>query len=790
MKREVGVRLRFHPAGFRFLMFRSAALLAFCAVLTAPASVAAQTALATVIAPSSNAVDELPAGFEGPPAPVLPQTVSRDDAGHVVVRAIRLTSPFRLDGKLDEAVYGENTPASDFLQTEPTQGAPATEKTEIWVFFDDKNIYIGGRMWETQPERMVVNEMRKDSPNAFQNESLTVVLDTFYDRRNGVGFLINPIGGRQDGQVTNERWNRDWNTIFDFGVGTFDGGWTAELAIPFKSLRYRPGASQLWGLNARRVNKWKNETSHLVDTGTAIATGAVYRMSRAATVVGLEVPSGAKNIDIKPYATSNLTTDRNARPSIANDIGADAGVDVKYGVTQNLTADFTYNTDFAQVEADEQQVNLTRFSLFFPEKRDFFLENPGLFAFGGVTVNNGQPSSEAPMLFYSRRIGLNQGRVVPLNAGARLTGRVGRYAVGLMNIQTGEEDVSQSRSTNFSLVRVKRDLLRKSSIGLIATGRSINTSGSGSNVVYGVDGAFSFFEDVFFDTYWAKTQTTGLSGDDTSYRGAFSYTGDRYGLDLERLSVGSHFNPEVGFVRRYDMRRNLAVARFSPRPRNSKLVRKYVSQGSIDYVENGAGRLETRDSEAQFGLEFQNSDRLTATYNSSYEFLPRPFRIAPGIVLPVNGYNSNKVRLTHSLGNQRVMSGNAFVEHGSFYSGHRTTFGLNGGRLKVTSQFAVEPTYSINTVTLAEGAFTTHLLGSRVTYSMTPLMFASALMQYNSTNHLMSANARLRWEYAPGSELFVVYNEERDTLDGLNAPRFPELANRSFIIKINRLLRF
>ncbi len=771
-------------------MLRIAALFAFCAVLNAPASVAAQTALATVIGPSPNAIDELPAGFEGPPAPVFPETMTRDDSGRVTVRAIRLTAPFGLDGKLDEAVYREMKPASDFIQTEPAEGMPATEKTEMWIMFDDDNIYVGARMWESHPERMVVNEMRKDSPNAFQNESLTIVLDTFYDRRNGVGFLINPIGGRQDGQITNERWNRDWNTVFDFGVGTFDGGWTAELAIPFKSLRYRPGASQLWGLNARRVNKWKNETSHLVDTGKSVTGGAVYRVSLAATVVGLDVPSGSKNIEIKPYATSNLTTDRNARPSFSNDLGADAGIDVKYGVTQNLTADFTYNTDFAQVEADEQQVNLTRFSLFFPEKRDFFLENPGLFAFGGVAVNNGQPSSEAPILFYSRRIGLNQGRVVPLNAGARLTGRVGRYAVGLMNIQTGEETVSQSPSTNFSLVRLKRDVLRKSSIGVIATGRSINASGSGSNAVYGVDGAFSFFENVFFDTYWARTRTTGLSGDDTSYRGALAYGGDRYGLELERLAVGSHFNPEVGFVRRYDMRRSSAQARFSPRPRASTLVRKYNMQGSIDYVENGAGRLETRDSDGQFGIEFQNSDRSTASYISSYEFLPRPFRIAPGVVLPVRGYSSEKVRLSHSLGTQRVMSGNVSAEYGSFYSGHRLAVGLSGGRLKLTSQFAVEPTYSINKVTLAEGAFTTHLLGSRVTYSMTPLMFASALLQYNSTNHLMSANARLRWEYAPGSELFVVYTEERDTLDGIGSPRVPELANRSFIIKINRLLRF
>ena len=759
-------------------------------MLHAPASVAAQTALASAIASPPGGSDELPPGFEGPPAPVFPRTISRDEAGHVVVRAIHLTSPLRLDGKLDEAIYREMQPASDFVQTEPKEGVPATEKTEIWILYDNDNVYVGARMWESHPERMVVNEMRRDSPNVFQNEQFAIVFDTFYDRRNAVGFSINPIGGRQGGLITNEKWNRDWNTVFDFGVGTFDGGWTAELAIPFKSLRYRPGASQIWGMNARRVDKWKNEYSHLAPVPSAGAGSGLYRMSLAATLVGLDVPAGSKNLEIKPYATSDLTTDRHASPRISNDLGGDLGVDVKYGVTQNLTADFTYNTDFAQVEADEQQVNLSRFSLFFPEKREFFLENPGLFAFGGVAVNSGQPTSDAPMLFYSRRVGLNQGRVVPLTAGGRLTGRVGRYAVGLMNIQTGDEAVSHSPSTNFSLVRVKRDLLRKSSIGLIATGRSVTTKGTGSNAVFGVDGAFSFFQNLFFDTYWARTQTTGLSGDDTSYRGALAYAGDRYGVELERLAVGNHFNPEVGFVRRYDMRQSSGALRFSPRPKSSKVVRKYSWQGSINYVENRAGRLETRDDEGRFDIEFQNSDRFTATYVSAYEFLPRPFRIASGIVLPVRGYDSGKIRLAHTLGTQRVMSGTAAVEYGTFYSGHRLATGLSSGRLKVTSQFSLEPTYSINKVDLVEGSFTTHLLGSRIYYSMTPLMFASALLQYNSTNHLMSANARLRWEYAPGSELFVVYNEERDTLGGIGASRYPELANRSFIIKINRLLRF
>src|SRR5688572_3460053 len=200
--------------------------------------------------------DAVPSGVGGPAAPVFPKTLSRDEAGRVVVRAIRPTTPPRPDGALDESVYREMEPASDFVQTEPLADVPATEKTEIWILFDDDNLYVGARMWESHPERMVVNEMRRDSPNVFQNEQFAIVFDTFHDGRNGVGFAINPIGGRQDGQITNERWNRDWNTVFDFGVGSFDGGWTAEFAIPFKSLRYRPGASQLWGMNARRLNKW------------------------------------------------------------------------------------------------------------------------------------------------------------------------------------------------------------------------------------------------------------------------------------------------------------------------------------------------------------------------------------------------------------------------------------------------------------------------------------------------------------------------------------------------------
>jgi hypothetical protein len=578
--------------------------------------------------------------------------------------------------------------------------------------------------------------------------------------------------------------------------GRFEGGWAVEAAIPFKSLRYRPGTAQIWGFNAMRVKRAKNEISTLTRVPPARGQSGFQQAQFAASLVGLEAPGAGANIDIKPYGISSLTTDQLAAPRVLNHPEAEAGLDVKYGVTQGLVADLTVNTDFAQVEADEQQVNLTRFSLFFPEKRDFFLENQGTFSFGGVPINSaggnfaggfiGGGAGDAPIMFYSRRIGLNEGYEVPLNVGGRLTGRAGKYSIGLLNIQTGEEPQTGARDTNFSVVRLKRDVLRRSSIGVLFTNRTKSTVGTGGNQAYGVDGTFAFYENLQINTYWARTDTGGLSGEDnTSYRGQLDYSGDRYTVQLEHLKIGDDFNPEVGFLRRDDMVRDYARFRFSPRPRQRSAIRKYVYDGAIEYIENGAGRLESRERAAEFALEFQNNDRFTLNYTNSFEYLPEPFPIGGGVILPVGSYDFDTFRVGYSLSQQRLLSANLSAEFGTFYNGHKATFSAARGRVPITNQLSVEPTYSINRVTLVEGDFTTHLAGSRVTYSMTPLMFVSALIQFNSGIGAVSTNARFRWEYQPGSELFVVYNEERNTM----TRSFPSLNNRAFIVKINRLFR-
>ena len=764
---------------------RAAAALVLSAVPpAAPAFGAAQTQ-----APASEAL----AGH--PPAPAAPDVITRDAAGRATVRAVRVAEPIRVDGRLDEAVYARVPALSDFIQTDPDEGAPATERTEVWLLFDDDHVYVVSRCWETEPDRLVANEMRRDNVAIVRNDNVAWSFDTFHDHRNGVLFEVNPIGGRIDAQVTNEsQVNLDWNPIWDFAAGRFDGGYVVEAAIPFKSLRYRPGREQTWGFQVRRRNRWKNEVSYLTPVPPAFIDNGHFRSSLSAAVVGLEAPPVSRTLELKPYAIAHLSTDLTAAEPFTNDLGGAGGVDVKYGVTQNLTADFTVNTDFAQVEADEQQINLTRFSLFFPEKREFFLENQGLFTFGGADAGP-FTSGDTPILFYSRRIGLDEGREIPIDAGARLTGRIGAFSVGLLNIRTGADaGVGQAAAVpaaDFSVVRIKRDLLRRSSVGVLATRRSVSARGPGSAETYGVDGAFGFYDALTINTYWAATRAPGAGPDDVSYRAQLDYDADRYGVELERLVVGTDFDPEIGFLRRDDFARSFGALRFSPRPRSIAAVRRLVWEARFDSVSSRAGRLDTELIEGRFAAELENSDRITADYVRSNEYVDRAYGAA-GVEIGVGRYRFQDVAVAYEMGRQRRFSGAVTAQHGGFFGGTKTTVefgagaGFARGRLEVTPRVSIEPSIALNRIALPAARVVTTLVTARTTFTPTPFLFVSALVQYNSAAGDTSANVRLRWEYRPGSELFVVYNEQRDTL----ARRFPRTESRALIVKVNRLFRF
>ena len=746
-----------------------------------------------------------------PPPPVPPATINRDASGRATLRAVRLEEPLRVDGVLDEGVYETTPPLDGFVQQVPNEGAPATERTDAWIFYDDDNVYVAARLWDSAPEsRWVANEMQRDSFQLIQNEYFSAAFDTFYDRRNGFAFMMNPLGGFFDFQITDEgNPNSDWNPVWDSSAGRFDGGWTVEMEIPFKSIRFRPGAAeQLWGLQLGRNIRWKNEVTYLNPVPISGGPGE-FRVSAGATLTGMDVPAGNRVFEVKPYAIGGLATDVNAVPNpIRNQGSGDVGIDVKYGVTENLTADFTYNTDFAQVEVDEQQVNLTRFSLFFPEKRDFFLESRGIFDFGrgaafggGGGPGAGRPTGgggffgggDAPIIFFSRRIGLERdpdtgvSRTVPILGGGRLTGRVGAFSIGALGIGTGSEQTVGADPTTFTVLRISRDILRRSRIGAIYTGRSVSLTSPGSNEVFGADGQFAFYDNVYVNGYYARSRTTDRVGDDASYQGVFTYNGDLVAVQLDHLRVGSNFNPEMGFLRRRDFRRNYATANYAPRPRSIESVRQFTFGGTVDYVETGAGAVETRIAQARFQTEFESSDTVGFDVQNNYEMIVRPFFLAPEVAIDPGHYEFNDFYASYSMGAQRRVSGTWTFQRGGFYDGTITAVGFQRGRVELTPQFSFEPGISINRIELPIGAATIPLVTSRVTYTLTPRMFFGGLIQYNSSNSSLGTNLRLRWEYQPGSELFVVYNDTRNTafLD-----RAPVLENRAFIVKLTRLFRF
>ena len=748
----------------------------------------ATTAPSEEAAPTSTG--SLPAF--SPPAPRAPEVMARDSEGRITLRATRLAEPIVLDGKLDDPIYSRVKSVSGFIQQEPDEGEPASEETEAWIFFDDRNFYVSVRCWDSHPERMIANEMRRDHNNIFRNESIVLVLDTDYDRRNGFYFATNPLGALRDQSVGDEGQNNnaDWNTVWDVGASMDDRGWVFEMAVPFKSLRFKNVGPQVWSFNLRRIVAWKNERTFLAPIAAAHSMSGVFRFSDAATLVGVEVPGSNRNLELKPYALSSLTTNQKADEPFSNDPNADVGFDVKYGLTSGLIGDFTYNTDFAQVEEDQQQINLTRFSLFFPEKRDFFLESQSIFAFGGAATR-GFRGGLTPIMFFSRRIGLTEDGEDPIRVGGRVTGRAGHYRIGALNIQTqGVEEDPLIPATNFSVLRVRRDFLQRSDIGVIATYRNSSfTEGAGSNGVFGFDGNFAFFEALQLNSYYAVSDTPldqgGTTGDNnSSYLGKLDYGGDRYGLILEHLYVGEDFQPELGFLRREAFRRNFVQGRFSPRPRSIEAIRRFVWQADVDRITDTGGRLETRRATAHFRIELDNSDRATVQYNDIFEFLPEEFEISDGVILPIGEYRYQDVRFSYNFGQQQPLPGTISYQKGSFWSGDRDALSFNG-RVEISPKFSIEPRLSLNWVDLPEGDFDTRLVSARVNYTFSPRMVVSSFIQYNSRSDSVSSSVRFRWEYEPGSDLFVVYSEGREDLS-----LTPFLANRTFAVKFTKLFRF
>ena len=690
-----------------------------------------------------------------------------------------------VDGALDEAVYTTVPPVTEFIQQEPHSGEPTTEKTEVWVLFDDKNFYVSGRMWDSEPNRIIANEMRRDAANDIvQNENFSISLDTFNDHRSGYYFMTNPLGAMRDVQFVSERQvNAEFNPVWNPKCSRFAGGWMFEIAIPFKSIRYPGEGLQTWGIQFRRIIRWKQEHTYLTRIPAAIGASGVYRMESAARLEGVRTPAVGRNIDIKPYVIGRSTTDKVARPARTNDVDGDFGVDMKYGITKSVTADLTYNTDFAQVEDDLQQVNLTRFGLFFPEKREFFLEGQGIFDFGGQSNGGNSAGGDTPTMFFSRQIGLTNGVAVPIQGGARLTGKVGKYTIGMVDIQTAESDTARAPATNFGVFRVRRDIFTKSYIGVLATER--NPSQARDNRLLGLDANLAF-NLTTVTLYYAKTRTDGREGHDSSYTAGYDFNGDRYGVTAQHLTVEQNFNPEIGFLRRQNFRTNSGTARFSPRPKTRfTSVRKFTYSGTFNNTTNTGGVLETRIGQGDAKAEFQTGDTVSLTAVSDREVLASPFRIATNVTIPVGDYHFSNTGGSYVLGARHRVRGTFTGNVGSFYDGTRRTAGFSG-RVSL-KRVILEPSLSSNWIDLPWGAFRTTLVSTRTTYTLSPRTAVGGLVQYNSNAHSLSTNVRLRWEYTPGSDFFLVFTEGRTTVV---PDRFAPLQNRTLVAKFTRLFRY
>jgi hypothetical protein len=716
-------------------------------------------------------------------------SVSQPAIAQQVATAVSVTEAPTLDGNvLDDPVWQSAPVISGFRQEQPDEGQPVSENTEVRIVFTRDTLFVGIVCFDRDPASIITSDSRRDA-DLDDTDSFRVIFDTYRDRQNGFVFGTNAAGIEYDGQVTNEGqgggglrgnqqagsgsgFNLNWDAAWEVRTMIDERGWHAEFAIPFRTLRFPSGADQTWGVNFQRNIRRRNERAYWSPIPRQYN---LYRLSLAGTLTGLQTPT-IRSFRATPYVLANALAS-GVRPVNSKVLG-DVGADFKYTLTPSLALDATINTDFAQVEVDDQQVNLDRFALFFPEKRPFFLENAGFFSVG----NPGEID-----LFFSRRIGLgDNGEAIPILAGGRVSGKAGAYNVGLLNMQT-DDFRERLPSNNFSVVRISRDLPNRSSVG----GLFVNRQGTGDlsrdgdhNRTYAFDGKWGIGENTVLSSFVARTATPGVEDEDYAYNVRSRTNVSRFDLELGYQEVGDNFDPQVGFLARRGYRKPDFRVHTRWRPADFIGIQELRPHVSYRGFWGHDGFQETGYMHIDNHWQFRNAYEVHTGMNLTLEGVRVPFEIFPGIFVPPGTYEHKEAQLVAMTNQGAPVSLNFQTFIGGFFGGNRVTVNPTL-RMRAGEALSTEISYSRNDVDLPWGEFTTNLVRTRLSYSFNPRTFVQGLVQYNDRADLWSMNFRFGWLQAANTGLFVVYTDTHGLYDLF--PDRLERTDRSLIIKFSRM---
>jgi hypothetical protein len=690
--------------------------------------------------------------------------------------------PPLIDGDIrEDPVWQDIEPITTFIQTRPSPGAIASERTEIRIAYDDNTFYFSAVCHDSDPQRLVVSDSRRDA-SLDNTDGIQFILDTYDDGQNGFIFGTNSIGIEYDAQVDNEGegnfnpnrqqggelggFNLNWDASWEVKTEVGDYGWSAEFAIPLRTLRYNAGEDQTWGLNIRRNIRKTNEIVYWAPLPIEFD---LKRLSLAGKLTGLDLESPG-NLKLIPYALTQIAKDyqvENAETEVDFEIGGD----IKWSITPSLTLDLTYNTDFAQVEVDEQQVNLDRFNLFFPEKRPFFLENAGLFSVG---------SPGEVDLFFSRRIGIGEGgQLVPIIGGARLTGKLNRTNIGFLSMFTDDVSASDIQENNFTVARVNQEFAKRSAVGAIFVNREgLSNLDEDYNRVFAADAKVGLGEKARLTGFVAKSSTSGAEGSEHAYKLQYEYEWTGWNFRLAYTEVGEGFNPEVGFLFREAFRKPEFLVLYHWRMHGKwglLELRPHISyRGFWDF----SGFQETGFLHVDNHWEWENGLEIHTGVNFTREGVVEAFNISDEVTVTEGTYDHSEAQIIFQTNSSKSIFVSTRHVMGGFFGGERYAHSGTMG-IRIGDKFTSEWSLAYNDIRLPGGNFSTTLFGSRLSYSFTPRIFVQSLIQYNSVIDNWSANVRLGWLQQANTGLFVVYNESRG--DGL-------ISNRSFTVKYSLLL--